>query len=328
MVMPSFWDKLLDASLLWSFERRGFERHARRFDPSDATVDLHGAHVMITGGNSGIGLATADLLLGHRATVHLLCRSRARGDAAWKDLAARHPGAQGSVEEVDVASLRSIRALRDRVTLPHLHALIHCAGIAPEARQLSEDGLELQWATHVVGPAALTLGLWTRLQGGGRVVFVSSGGMYTARLRASDPEFQHGPYDKLAVYAHHKRMQLELARRWQRDVPAGDIAFHAMHPGWVDTPLLQKEMPSFHRRLRGVLRTPAQGADTVAWLASSPKLQGVPYRFWFDRAPAPEHTVPWTRTSPADLETLFQRVMRQASLPGVAAPNPIQHAPA
>lgn len=316
MFMRSIKDRVLDASVAWSFDQTGFERHAKAFQPREIAGDLAGKTVLVTGGNSGIGLATARLLLPLHARVKLLCRDVGRGEAAWAQLQKEFPDAQGGVVQVDVSSLQSIQACAVALAGTPIHALVHCAGSAPEHRETSVDGMELQWATHVVGPLAVTQHLLPQLHGG-RVIFVSSGGMYTARLRPQDPEFLTSPYDKLAVYAHHKRVQLCLARRWQEEIPASQVAFHAMHPGWVDTPLLAKEMPAFHAALSGRLRTPAQGADTVAWLVANPALAGTPYAFWFDRMRAAEHVFPWTVPSQHAVETLWERARSQAGMAGV-----------
>ena len=73
---------LLDASIYFSFDASGFRRHARGFDPSDIDVDMGGKRCLVTGANSGIGLATAQALARRGAEVWILCRNPERGRAA------------------------------------------------------------------------------------------------------------------------------------------------------------------------------------------------------------------------------------------------------
>ena len=156
--------------------------------------------------------------------------------------------------------------------------LVHNAGVLPEDRVLSPQGHEITLATHVLGPWLLTRELLPRLKASSdaRVVFVSSGGMYTQRLSLDDIEWRRRPYDGVAAYAQTKRMQVVMAQLLAEDPDFGGIAVSAMHPGWADTPAVRTSLPRFWQAMHGRLRTPAQGADTVIWLASSPAARGQP----------------------------------------------------
>ena len=86
-----------------------------------------------------------------------------------------------------------------------------------------------------------------------------------------------------------------LNREWARRIDPRVVVFHAMHPGWADTPGVVTSLPGFHRVMGRLLRTPAQGADTMVWLASATDvLQARNGSFWLDRHRRGEHKVPWT----------------------------------
>jgi NAD(P)-dependent dehydrogenase (short-subunit alcohol dehydrogenase family) len=167
----------------------------------------------------------------------------------------------------------------------------------------------------VLGPWLLTreLGLKLLASGDARVVFVSSGGMYARRLSLEDCEWRRRPYDGVAAYAQTKRMQVVMARLLAEQFPARSVTASAMHPGWADTPAVRTSLPKFWSAMRGRLRSPAEGADTVIWLAASERARGVSGRFWFDRAERSPHLLPWTRESVADRAALREFCERSTS---------------
>lgn len=290
-------DTILDASVVFSFDRSGYRRHARRF--VDPDPDLHGQRVVVTGANQGLGYATVARLLGWGAEVWLVARSEARGRAAVERLAA--PGRVhlvladlGELDEVD----RLAGALPDRID-----ALVHNAGALLDAPESTRGGLERTWATHVVGPTRLTLRVADRLAGG-RLVWVSSGGMYTQRLRVERLGATDG-YDGLTAYAQAKRAQVVLAALFAERYPGIWVA--AMHPGWADTQGVRVALPTFRRLTRAILRDADQGADTIAWLAAARR--GPSGRLWFDRAEVSPYVFPGTREGAADREALWVRLM-------------------
>ena len=308
-------DAILDRSIVWSFDRSGFLRHARRFRAEDVNVDLAGRVCLVTGANSGIGRATATALASRRADVHLLCRDRARGEEAVSAIRRATGSNQVHLAVVDVSDLASIRAFAERDAPPRVDVLIHNAGVLPATRQETPQGLELTLATNVVGPFLLTHLLRAKLAaaGGARVIFVSSGGMYARRLSLDDLQWTQRRFDGVTAYAQTKRMQVVLtevlARRWSR---AG-IAVHCMHPGWADTPAVRSSLPRFHRLMRNRLRTPEEGADTAVWLAlaRAPIPSG---RFWLDRAPQPTHLLPFTIEGRRDRARLRRTCERLAGV--------------
>ena len=138
-----------------------------------------------------------------------------------------------------------------------------------------------------------------------RVVTVSSGGMLVQKLNVEDLMFEKmSPFDGTMAYAQNKRQQVVLTERWAAEIP--DIKYYAMHPGWADTPAVRSSMPDFHRKMEGKLRTAAEGADTVVWLAVSKTAgEGKSGLFWQDRTSVNTHLpLAFTRTSQDDEDRL------------------------
>ena len=145
------------------------------------------------------------------------------------------------IEEVcDVSDLDAVRSWSDHLSgrIDALHGLVHNAGAMPKERIETPQSHESQLATHVLGPHLMTERLLPLLRNaaGASVVFMSSGGMYTAPLSVDDLEAESGRYDGVRVYARTKRMQVVLADAWAQRLAGGDIRVESMHPGWVETP--------------------------------------------------------------------------------------------
>jgi NAD(P)-dependent dehydrogenase (short-subunit alcohol dehydrogenase family) len=203
----------------------------------------------------------------------------------------RQPSARVHVIQCDVSDPDSIEGAvaKVRAAAPRLHALVHNAGVMPAKRTEAGTGHELTFATHVLGPHLLTALLQPQLidDGDGRVVFVSSGGMYTQPLRIDDLQYEHEPYEPTTAYARTKRMQVVLAEQWADHLRDVGVSVHSMHPGWADTPGVLDSLPRFAKLTGPILRTPEQGADTAVWLLGSKDAGTSTGLFWHDRRPRP-----------------------------------------
>ncbi len=295
---------VLDPTVALSYDRTGYWLHSQQFAPADLDVDLTGRQVLITGANGGIGRATAAALAGLGATVWMLCRSPQRGEAARQALIAE-TGGDLRLAVVDLSDQGSIRAFAAGFTLPVVDVLVHNAGVLPGEWSQTADGLELTLATNLVGPYLLTRLLQDRLMASddGRLIFVSSGGMYTQKLRVDRLDAPPQGFDGVAAYARTKRAMVVLS-----EVLADELAgvgVYCMHPGWASTPGVATSIPRFHRLTSAILRTPQQGADTIVWLAAAEAGRGQTGAFWFDRQPRRTHYTPLTRESERERERLM-----------------------
>lgn len=314
--LARFLAALLDPTILFSFDRTGYWLHSARYRPSDLEVDLAGRVCLVTGANSGLGFETARELARRGGEVWLLCRDRERGQAAREQILREQPEARLHLQRLDVSSLSMVREFAEQFPRERVDVLVNNAGILPERRQKSAEGIELTWATNVLGPYLLTQLLLPRLRAASpsRVITVSSGGMYPTRLTLEDVESRSGEFSGVRAYSLTKRAQVVLNERWSEECAGSGITFSAMHPGWVDTAGIRSSLPGFHRLLGRRLRTPAEGADTIVWLALCERIAGVSGKFWFDRQPRRTHFLPWTRESPADRDRLWAMCREQCGL--------------
>ena len=311
-----FLGALVDPFVVSSFDRTGFRIHSLRFEPDDLDVDLGGRRCLITGANSGIGYETALALADLGAEVVLLCRSRERGEQAAERIRGQTGNPRVFSELLDVSDLASVRAAAARLAPHPVDVLVHNAGVLPDERVETRDGIELTLAAHVVGPFLLTHLLRGSLErsADGRVIWVSSGGMYTRRLNLLDPNWEQRDYDGVTAYAETKRAQVVLAELWAEALQGTPVIVHSMHPGWADTPSVRESLPRFHRVTRHILRTPAEGADTVVWLAACPRARETTGGFFFDRTPQRTRWLPFTRESQSDRQALWELCEKRSGI--------------
>lgn len=297
-MLPAALDTALDRTILLGYSRLGYALRAAAWHDSDPPAGaLTGRTVAITGPTSGIGEATARACQALGATIVLIGRNADKTERLRAEL-----GGDTEVELADLSLQSSVRDLGRRLAQRDLHALVHNAGVMTDERGETPEGNELTLATHVLGPHLLSRLLSANPPA--RTVWVSSGGMYTQRLDASDLQSTRGDFDGTTAYARTKRMQVVLAELWAARTPAPAVV-HAMHPGWVDTPGLTAGLETFHRLTRPILRPAAEGADTIVWLVAAEEPAHVSGRFWHDRRERPTHYLGRTRESPSDREALW-----------------------
>jgi len=128
--------------------------------------------------------------------------------------------------------------------------------------------------------------------------------MYTRRLDLRDHNWTKRDYDGVIAYAETKRMQVVLSELLAESF-GDETVVAAMHPGWADTPSVRSSLPGFYRLTRLILRTPAEGADTVVWLAASPRAAEASGGFFLDRERRSTHYLPFTRESESERRKLW-----------------------
>jgi NAD(P)-dependent dehydrogenase (short-subunit alcohol dehydrogenase family) len=244
-----------------------------------AGIDLSDRTAVVTGGYSGVGLATTRALRDAGARVVVPAR---RPEVAERALA----GLSGvEIDELDLADLGSVRAFADRFRDRHraLDILIANAGIMACQQTRVGPGWEAQFAVNHLGHYALTSLLWPALTAAGtsRVVSVASGRGPDTSIRWADVQFENG-YDKWAAYAQSKLANILFARHLDLlGRPHGVRAF-SVNPGWIRTPLQRhlavEEMvaagwiDAAGVSAPGLFRTAEQGAATQVWAATSADL--------------------------------------------------------
>jgi len=233
---------------------------------------MRGKQCVITGGNSGIGKATALALADLGANIILVCRDEAKGEAAVADIQRRSNNKAISLINADLASLESVRelavTLNDR--LEQLDVLINNAGVMCEKRATSVDGFELQWAVNHLAPLLLTRLLQAPLaRAKGRVVNVSSQVHRMGLIQFDDLQWQQ-KYKMFKSYGQSKLALImcsnKLAEAWQ---PLG-ITINCLHPGVIAT-----NLGGTPKLMKLFLSGPDKGARTSVFLASSDQVEGI-----------------------------------------------------
>ena len=330
MDIGSIVDGALELTVVGSFSRVGIAVRQRLFGwipfPDGS---LAGTTVLITGPTSGLGRATTDAVAALGARVVLVGRSEARLAALRDELTVAHGEDRFPVVVADMADLTSVRAAVAMIlaTEPRLDVVIDNAGAIFPDRLESPDGIEATLATMVVGPFVLISGLRPLLErtGHGRVISVTSGGMYTQVLDLDDLQLASGEFSGPRAYARAKRAQTALMREWARRlrVQGSDLRVDAMHPGWADTPGLAETLPAFYRVMRPLLRTPRQGADTIVWLAADPSAPRGGGHLYLDRRARPFDRAPMTRLTAVDRRRLWSMVVALSGAPDPLPDPPI-----
>jgi len=139
--------------------------------------------------------------------------------------------------------------------------------------------------------------------------------MYTQRLNIQQLENPPEPFDGVRAYAQTKRAMVYLSERLATALGPDNIAVHCMHPGWADTPGVERSLPLFWKVTRSILRNAEAGADTIVWLAGCDRAHSQSGLFWFDRVARSTHLLPGTRVGPEALDELWTRTHQWAGVP-------------
>lgn len=313
-------DSALEWSIFGSFTRTGYDLR-KRLDHwrNPDTGSMVNKVVIITGATSGLGLNTAHALAALGATVCMVVRNWEKAQQICAQLRSETNNSRIEFIIADTGDLNAIRsAAAELITkYPAIDVLIHNAGALDDVRQVSPQGIELTVASQVIGPFLLTALLQNALRAAApsRVLWVSSGGMYSEPLSVNELEMSAGNYRGVTAYARAKRAQVTLSEMLAAHFRNEHIHVHAMHPGWADTPGVARSLPTFRRIVGPLLRTPAQGADTLIWLATD---NDAPLastgQLWLDRRPRPLHRLASTQRSdtPDERQRLWRWVTEKS----------------
>ena len=305
--MTSFLDKALDATIAPGWSNIGYKLRKRSWDPIDESLD--GRTVIVTGATSGLGKAAALDLARLGADLILVGRNPDKTERVRAEIAAETGNDQVRLEIADLSLMTEIRSLADRLLAnePAIHVLVNNAGTLFVERSETAEGIESTLATNLLGHFLLTNLLIPRLveSGPSRIINVASGGMYSQRISIGNLQNDQGEYQGAAAYARTKRGQVILTEMWAEQLKDKGVTVSSMHPGWADTPGVVDSLPTFHKLTRPFLRTPAEGADTIVWLAASDEAAGQTGLFWMDREPRPTHKTSRTRERPEKRRELW-----------------------
>ena len=258
---------------------------------------MQGKICLITGGTNGIGKRTAQVLAGMGATVVIAGRNATKTTQVVKEIRANSGNPNVDSLLGDLSSQREVRHLADEFKrkYQHLHVLLNNAGGFFMRRQLSGDGIEMTFALNHLASFLLTDLLLDTIKASApaRIINVSSGAHTSGKIEFDNlqGEREYGPraYDnsKLANIL----FTMELARRLE----GTGVTVNALHPGFVATGFAKNNgkviaaLVSIITPL--VARSPAKGAQTSIYLASSPSVEGITGKYFYDSretSPAPQ----------------------------------------
>jgi len=252
---------------------------------TDETVPSQaGKCIVVTGGNTGIGFASAEVLAARGARVLLACRNRSKAEEAIARIRKHSPGADLAFVLLEQADLASVRDAAEIIGWePRVDVLLNNAGVMMPPLERTAQGHELQFGVNHLGCFALTGLLLPKLSRtpGARVVVTSSLAHKRGRIDFSDID-AHRSYNRGQRYAASKLMNLlftlELDRRLR--AAGSPVSAIACHPGIASTELA-RHLPAFARAawplLKLVLNSAEQGAWPALQAATSPEAQGGDY---------------------------------------------------
>lgn len=247
--------------------------------------------VIVTGPTSGVGKEIATRLAASGAEVILGCRDLERGARAAKGIRVHATAAEPAVIQLDTSNQASIRtfAREYQRRYDRLDALINNAGTVRPERETSVDGVELTFATNVVGYYLMTQELLGTLQASAPARVVNVASSYASDLDLDDLQFDRRPYDGLAAYAQSKACDRMLTWAFARRLARSRVTVNAMAPGLMTKTDLYRDLSAHirHQLAQQPSRSIAVGADTAVWLASASELDGVTGRFYELRAEQP-----------------------------------------
>jgi len=253
---------------------------------------MAGMSVLVTGGTGGIGNATATGLAALGARVGITGRDQARTEAAAAGIRAAAGCPVVDTFAADLSVQAGVRRLAAQVldTYPRLDVLVNNAGGFWAHRHVTADGLEHTFALNHLAPFLLTSLLLDRLTASApaRIVTVSSGAHARARIDFDDLQGEQA-YSGQRAYSQSKLANVMFTYELARRLDGTGVTATVLHPGVVRTSFGAEDQAAYLAAMIGVARvfmkTPAQGASTPVYLASSPQVEGITGRYFVNRKP-------------------------------------------
>jgi NAD(P)-dependent dehydrogenase (short-subunit alcohol dehydrogenase family) len=259
-----------------------------------AAATLAGRVCLVTGGTSGIGKATALGLAELGANVIVVCRDLQKGEAVRGEIEAVTGSGSIDVLVTDLSSQDSIHNLADEVAGKYdtLHVLINNAGVYYTRRRATPEGLEMTFAVNYLAPFLLTNLLLDKLKASAPARVINVSGAYHRKGTIDFTDLQgKRHYDGMRANAQSKLAMVLFTYELARRLADTGVTANCLHPGAVATPLVEKDedypglLKLLYRLSKPFLKSPAQGAATSLYLASSPEVAEVTGRYFVNNRP-------------------------------------------
>jgi retinol dehydrogenase 12 len=250
-----------------------------------------GKNVLVTGGNTGIGLETAAGLAAQGARVVITARDPVKGKDAVEEIRKRHPDADVDVMELDLSRLADVRSFAKDFSARYskLDVLVNNAGLVLDKRSVTEDGFETTFQVNHLGPFLLTNMLLDNLKAAApsRIVNVASTAHRGVTLDFDDLQ-NEGGYRSMRAYGKSKLCNILFTRELARRLAGTGVAANSLHPGTVRTGFGRdgdvSGLFALGIRIGGVFfKSPAQGARTSIHVASAPDLETTTGEYFVNR---------------------------------------------
>ncbi len=253
-------------------------------------LPMTGKTVLVTGGTGGIGKAAATRLASMGARVGITGRDRTRAERAAATIGNESGSSAIDVFVADMSSQAEVRRLADEVlaTYPRLDVLLNNVGGFWSHRHVTADGLEHTFALNHLAPFLLTSLLWDRLiaSAPARVVTVASGAQGLGKIDFEDLMGER-KYSGQSAYNQSKLANVMFTYELARRLEGTGVTATVLHPGITNTAFSAEDPSRAFAPLVAVMRpfmkSPARGADTPVFLASSPDAEGITGRYFANR---------------------------------------------
>lgn len=246
--------------------------------------------ILITGGTAGIGKEAVRELALTGAAVVFTARDTEKGEATKREIIEKTNNTRVAYLVCDLAALSSVRACARMFEerRGRLDVLIHNAGVLPQERQESQDGIELNFAVNFLAPFLLTNLLLPLLirSAPSRIVNVSSSMHAEGEINFADLESKSG-FDKYKAYAQSKLALLLFTKKLARELKGRGVTVNVLHPGVIGTEMtmqnVRKMNPLAAFFFKRTLITPIEGAETSVYLATSPDVANVSGEYFYKK---------------------------------------------
>ena len=250
-----------------------------------AGIELRGKRILVTGVSAGLGVETVRSLAAHGAQVVGAARDLAKAENATAQVRKAATTGGGSFEliELDLASLKSVRACADQLLAKGqpLDAVIANAGVMATPFGHTADGYETQFGTNHLGHFVLVNRIASLIRDGGRLINLSSSGHRYSNVDLNDPNFEHTPYEPFVAYGRSKTANILFAVAFDKRHRDRGVRAAAVHPGGIRTELgryaepgrIEKVVEEINQQLAAQGKGPfqwksiPQGAATSLWAA-------------------------------------------------------------
>ena len=247
---------------------------------------MKGKTVVITGGTSGIGEVAAEALAQMGARIVLVARNKSRADATLSRLGGSGPGVVHSVYFADLTRLADMRRVAAEIANrePPIDVLINNAGALFGTRRLTEDGLEYTFALNHMSYFVVTEGLRERLlaSGAARIISTASAAHQGATLDFDNLQSAKS-FRATRAYSCSKLCNILFTRELARRLDGTGVTANCLHPGFVATRFADESgglISRFAWLAKFLAISPAEGAQTIIYLASSPEVANVTGKYF------------------------------------------------